>query len=834
MKWQFTKKLCLSGLLKSTLSFFNVLQLTRKNMIRSKLILSILLCFILCRFVPAQTQNILFDSGWKFHHGGAQGAEVPGFDDSGWRSVDLPHDWSIEDIPGTLSPFSRDAVSQVSGGFTTGGTGWYRKAFKVGADQTGKRFVIRFDGVYMNSHIWINGAEIGNHPYGYTSFWFDITSQILPGKQNVVAVKVLNEGENSRWYSGSGIYRHVWLKITEPLHIGQWGVRITTPQVAKESATVNIKTTISNQSEKAVNIRLITHILNPKGEEIASAESLQESEKGDNREFTNDIVLKRPDLWSTESPALYSAVSEVYLEGRLVDSEVTQFGIRRIEFDNVKGLSLNGNPIKLQGGCFHHDNGPLGSKSYDRAEERKVELLKASGFNAIRCSHNPPAPAFLDACDRLGMLVIDEAFDMWQYPKNPNDYSLWFEKWWQKDVSSMISRDINHPSIIIWSIGNEIPGIDSHEVVETAQSLADLVRKTDPSRPVIAAVNNLNQAKDPFFAALDIAGYNYGSGGDHMKENIFVTDHKRIPSRVMIQTESYPLEAFRSWMDVTDNPWLLGDFVWTAFDYIGEASIGWRGYFQKQDFYPWNLAFCGDIDICGWKRPQSYYRDVLWKKDQISVFVTPAQPSFEENRERMSWSKWHWNDVVARWNWQGYENRPFKVTVYSSCDEAELFINNRSLGRKKTDRSSEFKAEWEVPYQPGDLVAKGYTGKKQVNSAILGTAGEVTQIKLNADRTSIKADNNGLCYITVELCDDMGRMNPVAENLLKFKIEGPGKIVAVGNANPVSTESFQAEERKAWRGRCLVIVKAENKQGDIVLNASSDGMKTASVTINAR
>ncbi len=801
---------------------------------QSRLVLTVFVCFFLCRIATAQTQNLLFDPGWKFHRGGAQGAEAPGFDDSGWRSVDLPHDWSIEDLPGTPSPFSRDAVSQVSGGFTTGGTGWYRKTFEVGAGQNGKRFIIRFDGIYMNSRIWINGVDVGNHPYGYTSFWFDITQYILPGKQNVVAVKVRNEGENSRWYSGSGIYRHVWLKISEPVHIGEWGISITTPDVSAESARVNIKTAVLNQSENIPDIRLITRIVNQKGEEIASAESDKEAVKSGSSEFIHDIIVKRPDLWSTDLPVLYSAISEVYSDGRLVDSEVTKFGIRRIDFDNVSGFRLNGKPMKLQGGCFHHDNGPLGSKSYDRAEERKAELLKASGFNAIRCSHNPPAPAFLDACDRVGLLVIDEAFDMWQYPKNPDDYSLWFEKWWQKDIQSMISRDINHPSIIIWSIGNEIPGMDSPEVVATSQKLAEFVRKADPSRPVLAAVNNLNPAKDPFFATLDIAGYNYGSGGDHLKENIFVTDHNRIPSRVMIQTESYPLEAFRSWMDVIDNKWLLGDFVWTAFDYIGEASIGWRGYMQKQDFYPWNLAFCGDIDICGWKRPQSYYRDALWKKDQISVFVTPPEPSFEENKERMSWSKWHWSDVVARWNWAGYENKPLTVTVYSSCEEAELFINNRSLGRKKTDRSSEFKAEWEVPYQPGELVAKGYTGKKLVNSAILNTAGEAAQIKLNPDRTFIKADNNDLCYITVELCDDNGRMNPVAENLLRFKIEGPGKIVGVGNANPLSTESFQTEERKAWRGRCLVIVKAESKPGDIMLTVSSTGMKTSSLTLNAK
>ena len=645
----------------------------------------------------------LFDSDWRFHLGGALSAEKPTFDDSKWRAIDLPHDWSIENLSGTDSPFNPDAISQVNGGFTTGGTGWYRKSFVLSEGQSAKRIVIQFDGVYMNPEIWINGVSLGSHPYGYTSFWYDITEHIKFGKLNVLAVKVRNEGENSRWYSGSGIYRHVWLKVLEPVHVAQWGTTITTPEINAGSAKINIKTKVNNQSDSALKVKVITRILNAKGEESGKTESSQTIEKKGLSEFVQDVVVSKPGLWSVDSPELYTAINEVYADDQLVDRVETKFGIRSILFDVVNGFLLNGKSVKLKGGCFHHDNGPLGSRSYDRAEERRVELLKASGFNAIRCSHNPPSPAFLDACDRLGMLVIDEAFDMWSDGKNTSDYHLWFEKWWQRDIESMISRDINHPSIILWSIGNEIPGMDSPEVAKTAQLLADFVRKSDPSRKVIAAVNGLNPAKDPFFATLDIAGYNYGSGGDHQKNDIFEIDHNRVPSRIMVQTESYPLEAFKSWMDVTDHPWLFGDFVWTAFDYIGEASIGWRGYFQEQRFYPWNLAFCGDLDICGWKRPQSFYRDALWMTNQLSLFVKPPKPSFEENPDRQSWSKWHWLDAVADWNWKGHENKPLEVSVYSSCEEVELFLNNKSLGRKKTNRSTEFKAIWEVPYQAGEL-----------------------------------------------------------------------------------------------------------------------------------
>jgi beta-galactosidase len=781
----------------------------------------------------ALRQVIRLDEGWKFHRGGAQSAEEPAFDDSRWRSVDLPHDWSIEDLPASASPFDRDAVGQVSTGFTTGGTGWYRKTFQAPGLQGGRRVVIQFDGAYMNAEVWVNGRRAGSHPYGYSSFWFDITDRLKAGEENLVAVKVRNEGENSRWYSGSGLYRHVWLKVVAPVHVVQWGTSVTTSDISTAAARVAVRTSVENQATSGATGSLATRILAPGGHEVGRAESSFTLAPGQVSDVAHDVAVTNPTLWSIESPALYTAVSEVRVAGQFVDRVDTPFGIRSVAFEASRGFLLNGQPMKLKGGCFHHDHGPLGARSYDRAEERRVELLKASGFNAIRCSHNPPAPALLDAADRLGLLVIDEAFDMWADPKNPHDYSLFFERWWQEDLAGMIARDRNHPSVIAWSIGNEIPGMDEPRVVETAKTLAAFVRKTDPTRPVLAAVNNLGPKKDPFFAALDIAGYNYGSGGDHEKAAIFDTDHERVPSRVMIQTESYPLEAFRSWMDVLDHPWLLGDFVWTAFDYLGEASIGWRGYWQEQGFYPWNLAFCGDIDICGWKRPQSYYRDALWKENQLSIFVTPPTPSFEENPNRQPWSKWHWLDAVADWNWKGHENRPIRVTVYSSCEEAELFLDGASLGRKKTDRSTEFKAAWEVPYRPGELKALGYRGGKQVRSASLKTAGEASHIVVIADRDRITADGQDLSYITVELRDAGGTRNPKAENALAFRLQGPGTIAGVGNANPVSIESYQRPERKAWQGRALVIVRSANQPGDIRLEVSSPGLPPAAITIRS-
>ncbi len=778
---------------------------------------------------PGDTQGrkILFDNDWRFHKGGAQGANAPGFADSTWRKIDLPHDWSIEDIPGTGSPFSRDAISQVMGGFTTGGLAWYRKTFVVPASQKGKRIRLQFDGIYMNADFWLNGRHLGNHPYGYTSFWYDITNDIKPGEKNVLAIQVKNNGQNSRWYSGSGIYRHVWLSFLDPVHIAHWGVAIATPAVNEKAATVNIKTNIRNESAAAAKVTVVTHILDRFGRERGRVTSEQEIAADTDYLFDQNTNVSAPDLWSVQSPHLYRAVTEVYSDRQLSDRLTTIFGIRTIAYDAVNGLRLNGKEIKLKGGCLHDNNGPLGSRDYDRADQRRIELLKASGFNAVRCAHNPPSPAFLAACDSIGMMVIDEAFDMWEEGKTPYDYHLYFNEWWKKDIQSMILRDRNHPSIIMWSIGNEIPGMDNPNVVKTAHELADYARRIGPGRPITAAVNGVSQKKDAFFSALDICGYNYAR--DH-----YVSDHERQPQRVMFATESYPLEAFDYWMEVKDHPWVIGDFVWTAFDYIGEASIGWRGYPQENNFYPWTLAFCGDIDICGWKRPQSYYRDVLWQnRPQAYIFVKPPRPSFPVNPQKADWSIWNWDDVVADWNWKKFAGQPLQVVVYSACPEVELFLNGRSLGKKEANRSTRFTASWEVPYQAGELKAIGYNGSKEIISAVLRTADAPVKIRLSADRKRLKADNQDLSYITVELVDVNGVRNPKAENEVKFRVSGPGSIVGVGNANPMSTESYQLPQRKAWKGRCLVIVKSGNNPGKITLTASSDGLPSSSVTINA-
>jgi len=768
----------------------------------------------------------LFDFDWRFHRGGAQGAEREDFNDASWRILDLPHDWSIEDLPGTKSPFHTDAIGQVSTGFTVGGTGWYRKSFTMDAGNKDRKVYVQFDGIYMDADVWLNGQLLGNHPYGYTSFWYDITDKLKFGENNVLAVQVRNEGQNSRWYSGSGIYRHVWMRVADPVHIAPWGTYIITPEVSTAASSVHIRTRISNSSDNTAAVELVTRIKNPNGIVKAETRSRESIPASQDIEFRQDAGINSPELWSTDSPGLYTAISYVYSNGILTDSLETKFGIRSITFSTGKGLQLNGNALEIKGGCVHHDNGPLGSKTYDRAEERRVELLKASGYNAIRCAHNPPSPAFLEACDRLGMMVIDEAFDMWVRPNNAHDYHLYFEKWWQRDIESMILRDRNHPSIIMWSIGNEIQGMDSPEVVAVAQKLRDLIHELEPTRPVTAAVNGVTEKKDPFFDVLDVAGYNYA-------RDKYLLDHERVPDRIMYCTESFPLEAFDYWMDAVKYPWVMGDFVWTSFDYIGEASIGWRGYYQNRDFFPWTLAFCGDIDICGWKRPQSCYRDVLWQKGKISIFVKPPEPSFPVNEKREYWSLWHWSDVVADWNWQGYENRSMEVTVYSSCEKVELFLNGKSLGKQETNELNRFTATWQVPYQAGVLKAEGSGKKSGTAQAILETTGKPLSIKLQADTQLIQANGQDLSYITVELVDENGLRDPKADYPVKIEVSGPGTLASLANANPMSTESFLMPTRKAWQGRCLAIIKSGKEPGDIVVTASSNGLKSAKIVIKS-
>lgn len=761
-------------------------------------------------FAKEDRSEILFDAGWRFSLGDPEGAEQTVFNDSGWRNIDLPHDWSIEDIAGTNSPFDKNAINGVALGFTVGGTGWYRKTFDMPAVSSKKMINVYFEGVYINSTVWVNGNLIGNHSNGYTSFGYDISRFIVPGAKNIIAVKVVNRGSNSRWYSGSGIYRHAWLKVSDPVYLPDWGIVITTPQISVSSAKVRITTKVSNKGDRAEKISLINQVFDKEGKKIAQTSSSQSISANSQIDLVQELEILKPDLWSVDTPYLYTAVSEVKTD-RYSDVTKTRFGIRSLKFSQ-DGFFLNGRKTLLKGGCVHHDNGPLGSKVYARAEERRIELLKASGFNAIRTAHNPPSPEFIEACDRLGMMVIEEAYDRALRPGVGRD---------------MVLRDINHPSIIMWSVGNEIPNTAKPEILVLADSMINIINGLDGSRPVTVGSSEHRVENDTFINKFEVAGMNY------FRDDTLESMHKRNPTRIVFATESNALNAFDFWMDVLDRPWKIGDFVWTSFDYIGESSIGWLGYPQDTNFFPWNHAYCGDLDICGFKRPQSYYRDVLWKNgNQLSVFVKPPVPTFPEtNPKHINWSNWNWHDVVADWNWPGYENKPIGLEIYCCYEQVELFLNGKSLGKKETNRSNKWIATFEVPYQPGELKAIAYNGTKAVETSVLKTALKAEAIKLTADRNPIKTDENDLCYITVELIDSEGVRYPKAENLIRFEIEGAGSIAAVGSSNPKSTESFQLPRRKAYQGRCLVIVKSSGKAGKIKLVAKSEGFKDAILNI---
>ena len=662
---------------------------------------------------------------------------------------------------------------------------------------------------------------------------YDITDYLAYDQDNVIAVQVKNEGNNSRWYAGSGLYRHVWLTVTNPLHIITHGTYITTPTVTREMAEVVVETSIVNNYPSGNDVVIETVITDDAGNRVASIKADKKINAGNTDVFTQKTEIESPQLWSPDTPYLYNVTTRIYANNHLEDEYKSTFGIRSVSVDAQKGLLLNGVPLKLKGGCVHHDNGPLGAKAYDRAEERKVELMKANGYNAVRASHNPPSTAFLNACDRLGLLVIDEAFDMWEHGKNPQDYHLYYKTNWRKDVEVMLKRDRNHPSVIMWSIGNEIPAMQMEEVVNNARMMTSYIHELEPTRPVTAGLNNLGEELNAFMEVLDVCGYNYAVGGYAVGK--YAMDIRNHPKRVIYGSESYAFDACDAWADVEANTAVIGDFIWTAIDYIGEASIGWHGYPQSNSVYPWTLAYCGDIDICGWKRPQSYYRDAFWSDEPVvSLFVHSPVSSFEPlKRERINWSRWHYKDLVAKWNWPGFENKSLKVESYSSCDSVELFLNNQSLGMKETGRKCKYMATWQVPYAPGELKAVGYKAGKKVFSA-LETNAVASHLKLSADRNAIFADNQDLSYVTVELRDDYDRLDIDAENLIDFEVKGPAVIAGVGNANPVSLESYTQPRRKAWRGKCLVILKSTADAGEITLTATTPGMEAAKITIESK
>jgi beta-galactosidase len=802
-------------------------------------------------------RTTLFDENWRFIKDNPEGAEDPAFDDSKWRSIDLPHDWSIEDLPNQnresiIGPFSKAAIGKMGTGYTIGGTAWYRKSFVIDKADKEKTAFLQFDGIYMNSDIWINGKHVGNHPYGYTSFYYDITPFLNPaGEKNVVAVQVKNEGKNARWYSGSGIYRHTWLTLVNSVHVGVWGIYVTTPVVTEKSAEVNIVTTLANSGKKDASVTLQVQLLDPTGKVVGMVKNNSVIAPEQSNDLKQTISLKSPFLWSIEKPSLYQSQLTLFVDNKEVDNVKTTFGIRSIKFSAETGFTLNGKIIKLKGGCFHHDNGPLGSAAIDRAEERKIELLKNAGYNAIRCSHNPPSPYLLDVCDKLGMLVIDEFADMWEKPKvSPNDYSKYFKENWEKDLSSIVIRDRNHPSVIMWSIGNEIPEAADTSGLRIAKNLASLVRRLDPPRSVTEAMVDFLSfttgksgwdKQSPHMDVLDVVGYNY-------RFMDYEKDHVKYPNRVIVGTETMPPLSFENWQLAEKLPYIIGGFAWTAMDYLGEAGTGIPRLvdiptgksgagsnpmaaimqFFNPDSWPMFVNFQGDIDLIGNPKVPYYYQHVVWRENKVEIFVHKPIPSGKKEIT----SLWGFPDELKSWNWEGHEGEKMQVHVYTRSKLVKLEMNGKPVGEQAVDDNKSITATFEVPYEPGTLTARCFDNGVETASETIKTVGKPAAIRLSPDRSAIKADRNDLSYVMVGIIDAEGNIVPNADNItVNFEISGNGEIAGVGSGSPTDMSSFQQPHKKSWQGRCLAIVRPKGEAGKITLKAKAEGLQEVSTEI---
>lgn len=790
----------------------------------------------------ASERKVLFNDNWKFHRGSLANAEQPSYNDTQWRVLDLPHDWSVEPAPIqvegiTIGPFSKINEGGAGGadiGQTLGGEGWYRKEFTISEKDAGKLFTLYFEGVYNQSELFVNGNKVYFNPYGYTSYRVDITSYCNePGVKNTIAVRVLNVGQNSRWYAGSGIFRHVWMIKTDKIHLDEWDTFLDASELDKNKATVKFSTVLYNRNTRNAAGSLEIKVFSPQGKEVYSkAEDIALSPE---TPFSNSFTINKPELWLVDTPVLYTAEIKIS-SGSEEDVIKVPFGIRTISFSAKEGFRLNGKTMKLKGGCIHHDNGLLGAAAINRAEERKVELLKANGYNAVRCAHNQVSEYFLEACDRLGMLVIHETFDQWQKAKRRMDYHQFFDEWSDKDLAASVRRDRNHPSIIMWSIGNEVEQrADEPEGDIIAKRLVNTIRKYDNSRFTTIGANDFwdrgqfSWDKDSYraFKNVDVAGYNYVWWK-------YESDHVAYPDRIIYGSESYPKDAALNWNLVEKHPYIIGDFVWTAIDYIGEAGLAHtlelaEGEHNPQFMgWPWYNGWCGDIDLCGDKKPQSYYRDVVWKEREISMAV--RAPVADGKKEVVN--GWGWTEELLSWNWPGMEGKPMRVNVYSRSPRVRLYQDNVLIGEKEVNPES-YTATFEVAYIPGTLRAANMVGKKEVSSVSLKTAGNPASIRLVADRTRINADKNDLSYVKIEVVDKEGNVVPNAKVHVEISCSGNGRVIASGNAGYDDMKSFRSLTPYTFRGKAMAIIQPTGEKGSVNLKVSAQGFADAIIAIEA-
>ncbi|MFT5882853.1 MAG: beta-galactosidase [Crocinitomicaceae bacterium] len=779
-----------------------------------------------------------FDADWLFVKGDPKGADAVEFDHSQWRQLDLPHDWSIE------GPFEEKNASKARGGYLPNGTGWYRKTFKLPANAAGKKVFIEFDGIYMNGEVWINGHRLGKRPYGYIGVEYDLTSHLKLDGDNILAVRVDDSLQpSSRWYSGCGIYRHVWMTVTDKLHVTHWGTQVSTPKITVENAEVAVKTTVKNAHSMAKTVTVTQNIVDANGKQVARVSKDIELAAGKEMVVDQSLKIATPALWSPKAPNLYSVRTELRDGKVLIDNYESPLGVRTVVFDAERGMLLNGESVIMKGVCNHHDLGPLGAAMWDQALERRLRMLKEMGCNAIRTAHNPPSPELLEICNRLGFLVINETFDEWRRGwakekgilvaskenkgKSKHGYNLHFDEWAQRDLIDHIRRDRNHPSVIMWSVGNEVPEAQKYGDIETLKILRDLSHKHDPTRLVTVGCNFVAGAnKSGFTEHMDVVGYN--GGGDSCFQ--YEADHAKYPKRLMYASEvphtlqtrgeyrtlakfrmkkhqpshmnkkevfpetniwyesAYDNAAVRinardSWRLTKNLPYFAGEFRWTGFDYIGESG-GW----------PRVLGNFGIIDICNFPKDTYYFYQSQWTEKSM-VHLLP------------------------HWTMPGKEGSVVPVWCYTNGDSVELFLNDKSLGVKKFTKEMDMHLEWMVPYAPGELKAVASKNGKVVATTSRRTAGPVAKFTIKADQTKLSLKKRDLSFITVDIVDKDGNFCPKGDRWVSFEVEGPGRVLATGNGDPISHESFQAASVKAFNGKALAIIAPTGEEGEIVVKA---------------
>jgi beta-galactosidase len=786
---------------------------------------------------PAR-QRLLMDYGWSFTTGNPAGAEAPGFDAAGWRTVDLPHDWSIE------GPYDENAATTGRGGYLPTGVGWYRRVFELPPGSDGRRVAIEFDGIHQNSDVWINGRHLGSRPNGYISFRYDLTPYLQPG-QNVVAVRVDNSKQpNSRWYTGSGIYRHVWLTVTDPLHVGHWGVRVTTPDVQPTGATVALETRVVNEDHGTRDGTLRSVIVDSAGVEVARAESGFSTPAGQDAVVEQQLGLATPALWSPDSPALYTLRTTVLDgAGRTVDQTETPFGVRHITWDADRGFLLNGTRVKMLGVNLHHDGGPVGAAVPEAVWERRLRLLKGMGVNAIRTAHNPPAPEFLDLCDRLGFLVMNEAFDEWTHAKVEFGYNQYFDEWGERDLIDFIRRDRNHPSVVLWSLGNEIGEQHATGGHEVLRPLVEIAHREDPTRPVTTGNDHI-AADDgattvDFMELLDVVGYNYVDRWHERRELFNTEDRHAHPDWMFIGTESGSVRGTRGEYSVGDDPervqpswttgmiraeqlwrfvalndYFAGDFMWTGIDYLGESR------------WPRKNSTSGVLDLVGFPDDGYFFYRSRWT-DEPMIHLFP------------------------HWNWEGREGQFLPVLAYTNCDAVELYLNGRFIGEKRIEfprqgtsgswngydrplilpTTADLHLSWDVPYEPGVLRAVGKRNGEVVVTQEVRTAGAPAALRLRVDRDTIRSRIRDVAHVEVEVVDADGVVVPMASDLVRFTVDGPGRLLAVGNGDPTDHSSYQAAEHHAFHGLLLAMIQSTDETGTIRVAARADGLASAEIEI---